>query len=113
MATKSRHSAKKSGASGAASGGGDELDRSFGQLWKSIAAGDVLGAEFQAALFASLPDLTHGSPEEAEELADLLIDAASNMPTELDGAEAPAFCGHPPAGPLSCFGWRVSRDRSR
>ncbi len=57
------------------------LDRALAELWKSIAAGDVLKAEFQTSAFVTLPELTDGSPEETENLADSLIDAASNYPS--------------------------------
>jgi len=71
----------------------DPLDRALADLWKSIAAGDVLNAEFQTSGFVSLPDLAEGSPEETEALADALIDAASNYPSaDGSGSEAAAFC---------------------
>jgi hypothetical protein len=97
---KSRHSANKAGAparSTAAStdpGGGSEnpLDHALAELWKSIAAGDVLNAEFQTSAFVAMPELTGGSPEEAETLADALIDAASTHPSGTDGSEAAVFC---------------------
>jgi hypothetical protein len=97
---KSRLSANKAGAaarSGAATpdrdGPGDALDRALAELWKSIAVGDVLNAEFQTSAFVSLPELTDGSPEEMERLADLLIDAASSFPSaDGSGSEAAAFC---------------------
>lgn len=75
-------------------GGGPEevLDRALAELWKSIAAGDVLNAEFQTSAFVALPELTDGSPEQTETLADALIGAASNHPSGTDGSEAPAFC---------------------
>ena len=57
------------------------LDRALAELWKSIAAGDVLNAEFQTSAFVALPELTDGSPEQTETLADALIDAASNYPS--------------------------------
>jgi hypothetical protein len=97
---KSRHSAKRAGAAarstavGARPGGEPEeaLDRALAELWKSIAAGDVLNAEFQTSAFVGLPELAHGSPEQTEALADALLDAASNQASETDGSEAPAFC---------------------
>jgi hypothetical protein len=99
VAKKSRISANKAGASarpGAATpdrgGPGDALDGLLDELWKSIAAGDVLDAEFQTSAFVAAPDLTDGSPEQTEALADALIDAASNHPSGTDGSEAAAFC---------------------
>ena len=68
------------------------LDRALAELWKSIAAGDVLNAEFQTSAFVALPELTDGSPEQTETLADALIDAASNHPAGTDVSAAPAFC---------------------
>jgi hypothetical protein len=97
---KSRHSANKAGAAarstavGADPGSGPEdmLERALAQLWKSIATGDVLNAEFQTSAFVALPELTDGSPEQTQTLADALIDAASRHPSGTDGSEAPAFC---------------------
>jgi hypothetical protein len=97
---KSRHSANKAGAaarSTAVSAASvrepeDVLEHALAELWKSIAAGDVLNAEFQTSAFVALPDLTGGSPEQTETLADALIDAASNHPSGTDGSEAAAFC---------------------
>jgi hypothetical protein len=98
---KSRHSANKAGAparSTAVSAGPgrepeDALDRALAELWKSIAAGDVLKAEFQTSAFVTLPELTDGSPGDMENLADLLIAAASNYPSaDGSGSEAAAFC---------------------
>jgi hypothetical protein len=68
------------------------LGRALEELWKSIAAGDVLNAEFQTSAFVALPELTGGSREETETLADVLIDAASNHPSGADGSEAATFC---------------------
>ena len=68
------------------------LDRALAELWKSVAAGDVLNAEFQTSAFVALPELTDGSPEQTETLADALIDAASNHSSGSDGSEAAAFC---------------------
>ena len=68
------------------------LDRALAELWKSIATGDVLNAEFQTSAFVALPELTDGSAEQTETLADALIDAASNHPSGSDGSEAAAFC---------------------
>jgi hypothetical protein len=68
------------------------LDHALAELWKSIAAGDVLNAEFQTSAFVALPELTDGSPEQTETLADALIEAASNRPSGTDGSEAAAFC---------------------
>ena len=100
MGKKSRQSANRAGAaarSGAATpdrgGPGDALDGLLRELWKSIAAGDVLDAEFQTSAFAAMPELTDGSPEDMESLADLLIEAASNYPSaDGSGSEAAAFC---------------------
>jgi hypothetical protein len=96
---KSRHSANRAVAaarSGAATPGRggpeDALEGLLDELWKSIAAGDVLDAEFQTSAFVAMPQLTDGSPEQTETLADALIDAASNHPSGTDGSEAPAFC---------------------
>ncbi len=77
---------------GAGRGPEDVLDRALAELWKSVAAGDVLNAEFQTSAFVALPELTDGSPEQTETLADALIDAASNRPSGTDGSEAAAFC---------------------
>lgn len=69
------------------------LDRALAELWKSIAVGDVLNAEFQTSAFVTLPELTDSSPEQTETLADALIDAASNYPSaDGSGSEAAAFC---------------------
>jgi hypothetical protein len=96
---KSRHSANQASAaarSGGATPGrrgpGDELEGLLDELWKSIAAGDVLDAEFQTSAFVASPELTDGSPGQPEALADALIDAASNHPSRTDGSEAAAFC---------------------
>ena len=100
MGKKSRHSANKAGAAArstaVSTGPGrepeDVLEGALAELWKSIAAGDVLNAEFQTSAFVALPELTDGSPEQTETLADALIDAASNRPSGTDGSEAAAFC---------------------
>jgi hypothetical protein len=96
---KSRHSANKAGAparSGGATPGqrgpGDELEGLLDELWGSIAAGDVLDAEFQTSAFVAMPALMDGSPGQTEALADALISAASNHPSGTDGSEAAAFC---------------------
>ena len=52
----------------------------------------MLDAEFQTSAFVAAPDLTDGSPEQTEALADALIDAASSHPSGTDGSEAAAFC---------------------
>lgn len=70
----------------------DALERALAELWKSVAVGDVLNAEFQTSAFVALPELTDGSPAEMEILADALIDAASNHPSGTDGSDAAAFC---------------------
>jgi hypothetical protein len=91
VAKKSRISANEAGAAGRRPG--DALDHALAELWKSIAAGDVLNAEFQTSAFVTLPELTDGSPEDMSNLADLLIDAASNYPSgDGSGSEAAAFC---------------------
>jgi hypothetical protein len=100
VAKKSRHSANKAGAAArstavsAAPGREPEdvLERALAELWKSVAAGDVLNAEFQTSAFVALPDLADGSPEQTEVLADTLIEAASRHPAGTDGSEAAAFC---------------------
>jgi hypothetical protein len=97
---KSRHPANKAGAdarstagtTGPGSEAEDVLDHALAELWKSVAAGDVLNAEFQTSAFVALPELTDGSPEQTQTLADALIDAASNRPSGGDGSEAAAFC---------------------
>jgi hypothetical protein len=97
---KSRHSANKAGAAARSTAVGadpgrepeDVLEHALAELWKSVAAGDVLNAEFQTSAFVALPELTDGSPEQTEILADALIDAASNHPSGTDGSEAAAFC---------------------
>jgi hypothetical protein len=97
---KSRHLANKAGAgarstagtAGPGSEAEDVLDHALAELWKSVAAGDVLNAEFQTSAFVALPELTDGSPEQTQTLADALIDAASNRPSGGDGSEAAAFC---------------------
>jgi hypothetical protein len=73
-------------------GPGDALEGLLDELWRSIAAGDVLDAEFQTSAFVAMPELTDGSPEQTEALADALIDAASNHPSRTDGSESAAFC---------------------
>ena len=99
MGKKSRHSAKRTGASarsGAATpdrgGHEDALEGLLAELWETIAAGDVLDAEFQTSAFVAMPQLADGSPEQTEALADALIDAASDHPSGTDGSEAAAFC---------------------
>jgi hypothetical protein len=88
---KSRHPANRAGAAG--SGPDEALDRALAELWQSIAVGDVLNAEFQTSAFVTLPELTDGSPEDTEALADALIDAASTYPSaDGSGSEAAAFC---------------------
>ena len=52
----------------------------------------MLDAEFQTSAFVAAPDLTDGSPEQTEALADALIDAASNHRSGTDGSESAAFC---------------------
>jgi hypothetical protein len=97
---KSRHSANKAGATARStavsadpgSGPEDALGSALDELWKSIAAGDVLNAEFQTSAFVAMPELTGGSGEEMETLADALIEAASNHPSGGDGSEAASFC---------------------
>jgi hypothetical protein len=97
---KSRHSANKAGAAARSTAVStaagrepeDVLERALAELWKSIAAGDVLNAEFQTSAFVALPDLADGSPEQTEVLADTLIEAASRHPAGTDGSEAAAFC---------------------
>ena len=68
------------------------LERALAELWKSIATGDVLNAEFQTSAFVALPDLADGSPEQTEVLADALIEAATNHSAGTDGSEAAALC---------------------
>jgi hypothetical protein len=80
------------GATGPGSEAEDVLDHALAELWKSVADGDVLNAEFQTSAFVALPELTDGSPEQTETLANALIDAASNHPSGGDGSEAAAFC---------------------
>jgi hypothetical protein len=97
---KSRHSANKAGAAPRSTAartdpGGeaeDVLERALAELWKSIAAGDVLNAEFETSAFVAMPDMSDGSPEQAESLADTLIEVASRHPAATDGSEAAAFC---------------------
>jgi hypothetical protein len=96
---KSRHSAIRTGAParsvGATSGRrgpGDAVEGLLDELWESIAAGDVLDAEFQTSAFVAMPQLMDGSPGQTEALADALIGAASNHPLGTDGSEAAAFC---------------------
>jgi hypothetical protein len=97
---KSRHSANKAGTATRSTGPStdpgdgpeDVLERALAELWKSIAAGDVLNAEFQTSAFVALPELMDGSPGQTETLADALIDAASAHPAGTDGSEAAAFC---------------------
>jgi hypothetical protein len=97
---KNRHSANKAGAparsTAATTSRGSEpedvLERALAELWKSIAAADVLNAELQTSAFVALPDLADGSPEQTEVLADTLIEAASKHPAGTDGSEAAAFC---------------------
>lgn len=55
---------------------GDLVDRVLGELWATIAAGDVLNAEIQTAEFVSLPELSDASAH-ADKLAAALIEAAS------------------------------------
>jgi hypothetical protein len=82
---KSRHSAKKAGAaarSGAVSPGtggraGDDLESALATLWKAVAAGNVLDAEFETAGIVGLPELTANSAEDAERIADTLVSATS------------------------------------
>jgi hypothetical protein len=73
-------------------GPGDALEGLLDELWRSIAAGDVLDAEFQTSAFVAMPELTDGSPEQTKALADALIDAASDHPSGTDGSVSAAFC---------------------
>jgi hypothetical protein len=71
----------------------DALERALAELWKSIAVGDVLNAEFATSAFVSMPELMDGSPEDTQTLAGMLIDAASSYPSaDGSGSEAAAFC---------------------
>ena len=96
---KSRHSANRAGAAARStavtgapgSGPEDTLERALAELWKSVASGDVLNAEFETSAFVAMPELTDGSPEQTQRLADALISAASNRPSA-EGSEAAAFC---------------------
>jgi len=68
------------------------IDHALAALRESIAVGDVLNAEFQTTALVAQPELAD-SCEEAEELADLLIDAMSNrLSADGSGSAAAAFC---------------------
>jgi hypothetical protein len=93
---KSRHSATKAGAPARSdavtpvTGGGpaDDLERALSELWRAVAAGDVLEAEYQASAIVALPQLTGSVPEEAERVADALVAATSEHSPR---SEAAAF----------------------
>jgi hypothetical protein len=93
---KSRHSATKAGAparSGAIAAGGDGgtddgLERALADLWKAVAAGNVLEAEYQTSAVVALPELTDSVPETAERVADALVAATSDHSPR---SEAAAF----------------------
>ena len=92
MGKKSRQSARQSNARHDRDPQ-DALERALAELWKSIAIGDVLNAEFATSAFVSMPELMDGSPEDTETLADMLIDAASSYPSaDGSGSEAAGFC---------------------
>jgi hypothetical protein len=91
---KSRHSANKAGAparSGAVSpetGGraADGLEGALATLWKAVAAGNVLDAEFETAAIVALPELTGASADDAERVADTLVSATSRHSPRSEGA---------------------------
>lgn len=92
MAKKSRQATVKTGASARSSAAGadpdDALEGALALLWKAIAAGDVLEAEFQSSAVVALPELTDRSPEEVARVADALVDATSQHSPR---SEAAAF----------------------
>jgi hypothetical protein len=58
------------------------------ELWRAVAAGAVLEAEYQTSAIVALPELTYGSPGDAERIADSLVDATSEHSPR---SEAAAF----------------------
>jgi hypothetical protein len=89
---KSRHSANKAGAparSGVVDPGPDDgLERAMAELWRAVAAGDVLEAEYQTSAIVALPELTEGSPGDIERVADSLVGATAEHSPR---SEAAAF----------------------
>jgi hypothetical protein len=69
---------------------GESFDSAVDQLWATVASGDVLQAELQASVFASMA-LMAGGAEEAgpEEFAEALLDAAIQ---DQFTPESAAFC---------------------
>jgi len=66
----------------------DGLESALATLWKAVAAGNVLDAEFETAAIVALPDLTESSAEDAERVADTLVSATSRHSPR---SEAAAF----------------------
>ena len=66
----------------------DDLESALATLWKAIAAGNVLDAEFETAAIVALPQLTENSAEDAERVADTLVSATSGHSPR---SEAAAF----------------------
>jgi hypothetical protein len=91
---KSRHSASKAGAPArsvaADSGGGgsaaDGLERALADLWRAIAAGDVLEAEYQTSAIVALPELTESPPADVERVAENLVSATARHSPRSDAA---------------------------
>jgi hypothetical protein len=91
---KSSHSASKAGAparSGAVDSGrgdsaADGLERALGDLWRAVAAGNVLAAEYQTSAIVALPELTGGRPEEVERVAENLVRATAEHSPRSDAA---------------------------
>jgi hypothetical protein len=68
----------------------ESFDSAVDQLWATIASGDVLQAELQAAVFASMALMTDGSEEAGpEEFAGAVLDAAIQ---DQFTPESAAFC---------------------
>jgi hypothetical protein len=66
----------------------DAIVRALGELWVTIAEGDIFAAEHQTSALLALPVLAEGGETEYELLARALIAAAAHQPY---GPEGPAF----------------------
>ena len=66
----------------------DGLESALATLWKAVAAGNVLDAEFETAAIVALPELTDSSADDAERVADNLVSATSRHSPR---SEAAAF----------------------
>ena len=64
----------------------DGLEGALATLWKAVAAGNVLDAEFETAAIVALPELTGASADDAERVADTLVSATSRHSPRSEGA---------------------------